>query len=59
METLGFKEIQEEYYHSLREADAKSDSSVFIEFLLSAMNESLTEAIHSEGKTRVKQQIKY
>lgn len=48
------KARQEEYYQSLQEADSKSDCSVFIEFLLSAINESLTEAIQSEGKTRVK-----
>ncbi|WP_206601800.1 hypothetical protein, partial [Pseudomonas aeruginosa] len=32
---------------------SRSDCSVFIEFLLSAINESLTEAIQSEEKTRV------
>jgi Fic family protein len=47
------KARQEEYYQSLREADAKSDCSVFIEFLLSAINESLTEAIQSEEKMTV------
>ncbi|WP_240009693.1 Fic family protein [Marinomonas algicola] len=48
------KARQEEYYQSLREADAKSDCSVFIELLLSAINQSLTEAIQSEEKARVK-----
>ncbi|MGR0279809.1 Fic family protein [Marinomonas dokdonensis] len=52
------KARQEEYYQSLREADAKSDCSVFIEFLLSAINESLTEAIQSEEKTTVEVSVK-
>jgi Fic family protein len=52
------KARQEEYYQSLREADVKSDCSVFIEFLLSAINESLTEAIQSEEKTRVEMKYK-
>ncbi|MFT7343305.1 MAG: putative HTH transcriptional regulator [Oleiphilaceae bacterium] len=52
------KARQEEYYQSLREADAKSDCSVFIEFLLSAINESLTEAIQSEEKVTVEVAVK-
>lgn len=52
------KARQEEYYQSLREADVKSDCSVFIEFLLSAINESLTEAIQSEEKTTVEVSVK-
>lgn len=47
------KARQEEYYQSLREADSRSDCSVFIEFLLSAINESLTEVIQSEEKETV------
>jgi Uncharacterized conserved protein len=55
------KHRQQEYYRLLGEADAKSDSSSFIEFLLEAIENSLQEAIKQQPdtqKTRVKTQDK-
>lgn len=52
------KARQEEYYQLLREADAKCDCSEFIEFLLSALNESLNEVIEVEQETRVEKKVK-
>lgn len=43
------KNRQQEYYRLLGEADSKSDCSVFIEFLLQAILQSLQEAMESEN----------
>ncbi|MBM7073763.1 Fic family protein [Shewanella sp. 202IG2-18] len=53
------REKQQDYYHWLSHADAQSDSTKFIEFLLSAIKEALNEAIEidqSSSKTLAKTQ---
>jgi len=52
------KARQEKYYQTLREADTRCDCTQFIEFLLTAMSDSLNEAMSVEQKTRVKTQVK-
>jgi Fic family protein len=54
------KQRQQAYYDQLAAADARADCSGFIEFILTAIEESLQEAIRplqdheTPGKTRVK-----
>lgn len=55
------KHRQTDYYQRLGEADNSSDCSVFIEFLLEAMQQSLQEAIANqptELEMRVEKQVK-
>lgn len=55
------KHRQADYYQRLGEADTSSDCSVFIEFLLEAMQQSLQEAIANqptEPEMRVEKQVK-
>ncbi len=56
------KHRQADYYQRLGEADANSNCSAFIEFLLEAIQQSLQEAIDNQPvtneKTRVKMQVK-
>lgn len=56
------KHRQADYYQRLGEADASSNCSTFIEFLLEAIQQSLQEAIDNQPvtneKTRVERQVK-
>jgi Fic family protein len=56
------KHRQADYYQRLGEADASSNCSTFIEFLLEAIQQSLQEAIDNQPvtneKTRVETQVK-
>ena len=56
------KHQQADYYQRLSEADASSNCSAFIEFLLEAIQQSLQEAIDNQPvtneKTRVELQVK-
>lgn len=55
------KSRQQDYYRLLSEADKNADCSLFIEFLLAAIAESLDEAISQQNgfqKTRVETQVK-
>lgn len=45
------KKRQEEYYRVLGTADAKGDSTVFIEFMLTVINDSLEELLKSQNIT--------
>lgn len=51
------KAKQDEYYKAFRHADATSDCSLFIEFLLDAINTALDEAISSSVITQVQTQV--
>lgn len=53
------KNRQQDYYRLLSEADKRADCSVFIEFLLAAIQGSLEEAItQQDSETRVKTPVK-
>ena len=52
------KAKQDEYYKAFRLADATSDCSLFIEFLLDAINTALDESISSSVITQVQTRVK-
>ena len=52
------KAKQDAYYKAFRHADATSDCSLFIEFLLDAINTALDEAISSSVITQVQTRVK-
>lgn len=42
---------QEEYYHAINRSNVEGESTAFIEFMLSAIREALTEAAQTRGAT--------
>jgi len=54
------KERQENYYHVLEQADQAADSTVFIEFMLEAINDALSQSIEKieAGTDQVSDQVK-
>ncbi len=50
METV-IRDRQETYYRVLAEADRRSDATVFIEFMLQALDDALREAVSTDQVT--------
>ena len=58
METL-VKERQDDYYRALGEADKQADSTVFIEFMLTALRDMLKETgVSDQVDSQVSDQVK-